>query len=181
MQSPPTEEHQKGKRVTHLEHMKGVPFFGPHGKKRIEEIAKIKLAEPLIDDEKDKESTMRVINQPTSSVLKIKDIVGGAVDRIGPFNQLDTSQQKVAWVNEDMCINCGKCYMTCNDSGYQAIKFDPETHIPTVTDDCTGCTLCVSVCPVIDCITMIPKTKPHQPKRGIPPGTPVGSIVTVAN
>lgn len=37
-----------------------------------------------------------------------------------------------------MCINCGKCYMTCNDSGYQSIKFDPETHLPTVTEDCTG-------------------------------------------
>lgn len=37
-----------------------------------------------------------------------------------------------------MCINCGKCYMTCNDSGYQAIKFDEKTHLPTVTDDCTG-------------------------------------------
>lgn len=28
--------------------------------------------------------------------------------------------------------------MTCNDSGYQAISFDPETHLPNVTDDCTG-------------------------------------------
>lgn len=28
--------------------------------------------------------------------------------------------------------------MTCNDSGYQAISFDPETHLPHVTDDCTG-------------------------------------------
>ena len=37
-----------------------------------------------------------------------------------------------------MCINCGKCYMTCNDSGYQAITFDPETHLPFVTKDCTG-------------------------------------------
>lgn len=37
-----------------------------------------------------------------------------------------------------MCINCGKCYMTCNDSGYQAIKFDAQTHLPTVTEDCTG-------------------------------------------
>ncbi len=41
-----------------------------------------------------------------------------------------------------MCINCGKCYMTCNDSGYQAIRFDPETHLPRVNDDCTG-TNCV--------------------------------------
>lgn len=56
---------------------------------------------------------------------------------------------------KDLCINCGKCYMTCNDSGYQAINFDPKTHIPHVTDDCTGCTLCLSVCPVIDCIRWV--------------------------
>jgi len=60
-----------------------------------------------------------------------------------------------------MCINCGKCYMACNDSGYQAISFDAETHIPHVTDDCTGCTMCVSVCPIIDCITLVETIKNH--------------------
>lgn len=59
--------------------------------------------------------------------------------------------------------------MTCNDSGYQAIKFDPKTHIPLITEDCTGCTLCVSVCPIIDCITMVPRTIPYKPIRGIEP------------
>lgn len=34
--------------------------------------------------------------------------------------------------------------MTCNDSGYQAITFDNQTHLPYVTDECTGCTLCYS-------------------------------------
>ena len=53
---------------------------------------------------------------------------------------------------QDMCINCGKCYMVCNDSGYQAIEFERRTHLPLVNADCTGCTLCVSVCPIIDCI-----------------------------
>lgn len=69
---------------------------------------------------------------------------------------------------QDMCINCGKCYMTCNDSGYQAIKFNAGTHLPEVTEDCTGCTLCYSVCPIIDCIEMVPKLRPHKVKRGIP-------------
>ncbi len=73
----------------------------------------------------------------------------------------------VALVDEEMCINCGKCYMTCNDSGYQAIKFDANTHLPKVTDDCTGCTLCLSVCPIIDCITMVPRTIPYVPNRGV--------------
>jgi dihydropyrimidine dehydrogenase (NADP+) len=56
--------------------------------------------------------------------------------------------------------------MTCNDSGYQAITFDPLTHIPHVTTDCTGCTLCVSVCPIIDCIQMVPRTTVYEIKRG---------------
>ena len=47
----------------------------------------------------------------------------------------------------------GKCYMTCNDTGYQAIAFDEETHLPKVNENsCTGCTLCYSVCPIIECI-----------------------------
>ena len=47
--------------------------------------------------------------------------------------------------------------MACNDSGYQAIEFDPLTHLTRVNQDCTGCTLCLSVCPIIDCITMVPR------------------------
>ena len=43
--------------------------------------------------------------------------------------------------------------MTCNDTGYQAISFDEETHLPKVNENsCTGCTLCYSVCPIIECI-----------------------------
>ena len=29
----------------------------------------------------------------------------------------------------------GKCYMTCNDTGYQAISFDEQTHLPKVESD----------------------------------------------
>ena len=42
----------------------------------------------------------------------------------------------------------------------QAIEFDAETHIPTVkADACTGCTLCFSVCPIIDCIKMVDRVE----------------------
>ncbi|KAK6056571.1 4Fe-4S binding domain protein [Cooperia oncophora] len=79
--------------------------------------------------------------------------------------------------NTDMCINCGKCYMTCNDSGYQAISFNKETHIPKVNeDDCTGCTLCYSVCPIPECIQMVPRKGPWKaPYRGVKPGFEPGT------
>jgi dihydropyrimidine dehydrogenase (NADP+) len=57
--------------------------------------------------------------------------------------------------------------MACNDSGYQAIKFDAKTHLPIVTSDCTGCTLCLSVCPIIDCIKMVPRETEYKPYRGV--------------
>ena len=83
------------------------------------------------------------------SVCLLQDVIGLALSSIGSYGDLDNSQQVVAVIDEDLCINCGKCYMTCNDCGYQAISFDPQTHLPHVTDDCTGCTLCFSVCPII--------------------------------
>ncbi len=71
--------------------------------------------------------------------------IGGALPKIGAWNDLDGAAQVVAVVDSELCINCGKCYLTCNDTAYQAIEFNPKTHIPHVTDKCTGCTLCASV------------------------------------
>ena len=102
-----------------------------------------------------------------SSPHTIQSQIGRAVPRIGAWYELNQKEQVVAIVNEEKCINCGKCYMTCNDSGYQAIKFDKNTHIPTITNNCTGCTLCLSVCPIPDCITMVPRNEPYIPNRGI--------------
>ena len=81
---------------------------------------------------------------------------------------LSQEEQVVAKINPAMCVNCGSCYSSCNDSGYQSITFDPKTHIPEVVEaDCTGCTLCLSVCPINDCITMVPRDGPYIPDRGV--------------
>lgn len=114
---------------------------------------------------------------PANKIPSVNDIIGQSLNHLGNYNALDNTCQKVAAVNDDICINCGKCYMTCNDSGYQAIRFDAETHQPFITDDCTGCTLCVSVCPVPDCITMVPRETNYEPRRGIPLGEPQVPVV----
>ncbi|XP_011505580.1 PREDICTED: dihydropyrimidine dehydrogenase [NADP(+)] [Ceratosolen solmsi marchali] len=167
-QSPPTIKHQKGKPVSFQHALgKNVPYFGEYQKLREKISSEIK--EKCNLSEIDLIKPIRPATKPIKSIPTIKDIVGKALLHIGSYNQLDNVKQVVALIDDDMCINCGKCYMACADSGYQAITFDSETHIPKVTDDCTGCTLCVSVCPIIDCITMVPKQIPHKISRGIPP------------
>jgi hypothetical protein len=42
--------------------------------------------------------------------------------------------QVIAKIDPSMCVNCGSCYSSCNDSGYQSITFDPVTHIPEVVE-----------------------------------------------
>lgn len=96
---------------------------------------------------------IRPAAEPMEAPLKLSDVIGQSLKHIGTYKDLDQKKQVVALIDDDMCINCGKCYMVCADSGYQAIEFDSNTHIPKVNDDCTGCTLCLSVCPIIDCIT----------------------------
>lgn len=165
-QSPPTFKHQKGKSIS-LQHAlgKNVPYFGEYQKLREQKIAELKAHSNLLDKVV---SATRPAPKPIAPIPTVKDEIGKALIHIGNYRDLNNKKQVIALIDDDMCINCGKCYMACADSGYQAITFDPDTHIPKVTDDCTGCTLCLSVCPIIDCITMVPKTIPHVIKRGVP-------------
>ena len=61
----------------------------------------------------------RQIIVPTKNIPTVADVIGRTLPNIGKYNDLDNKQHVVALVDPDMCINCGKCYMTCNDSGYQ--------------------------------------------------------------
>ncbi|KAM6454389.1 dihydropyrimidine dehydrogenase [NADP(+)] isoform 3-T3 [Liasis olivaceus] len=167
-QSPPSIQHQKGKPVPKIAELIGkkLPSFGPYleQRKKIISESKLKL--------KEQSSLLSQLERncfvPKKPIPSVKDVIGKGLQYIGTYGELSNTEQVVAVIDEEMCINCGKCYMTCNDSGYQAIQFDPETHLPTVTDSCTGCTLCLSICPIIDCIRMVSRTTPYEAKRGLP-------------
>lgn len=164
-QSEPTPKHQKGKKVVApTESIK--PFFGHFETSRVKQLSMerkesgnvmtLESVSPL--------KTSRV--DPATQVPSVGDVIANSIGQIGSWSDLSQTEQAVAVIDTDMCINCGKCYMTCNDSGYQAIQFDGETHLPHITDDCTGCTLCVSVCPINDCIKMVDRDGPYLPDRG---------------
>nr|CAD7266058.1 unnamed protein product [Timema shepardi] len=166
--SPPIIKHQKGKPVVSCTENTGkkLPHFGNYQELREEKIRDIKMQSNLLA-ESQSPSQVRPCYQPNKPVPKVKDVVGRSLSKIAPYSNLDNKEQVVALIDDDMCINCGKCYITCNDSGYQAITFDPKTHMPFVKDDCTGCTLCLSVCPIPQCINMVPRMVPHVVQRGI--------------
>ena len=63
------------------------------------------------------------------SVPSLKDIQGSGVKHFKDITHMSL-EQKFPVINDDLCVNCGKCYMTCLDSGYQAITFDAKTHKP---------------------------------------------------
>ncbi|KAL1416900.1 hypothetical protein MTO96_027395 [Rhipicephalus appendiculatus] len=161
--------HQKGKPVVKPAALgsKTLPNFGPYLQKKEAFVADEKLTADLLSEDK-VAASIRDIRKLRGKIPNVQEVIGESLKKIGTFGDLDITQQVVALIDEDMCINCGKCYMTCNDSGYQAIEFDAETHLPTVTDSCTGCTLCLSVCPIPECIQMVRRTTPAAPKRGVP-------------
>ncbi|KJH46084.1 4Fe-4S binding domain protein [Dictyocaulus viviparus] len=171
-QSPPVDAHQKGKSVT-VENtvstpflLTGLPHFGNYREKRwkLDKEAIEQSGIELVHNTFARRPDTTVENIPT-----IKELIGSALCHIGSFVALDNKQQKVAVIVDDLCINCGKCYMACNDSGYQAISFSHDTHQPKVNEgDCTGCTLCYSVCPIPECIQMVPRRGAWKaPNRGI--------------
>merc|ERR1711892_598653 len=94
-QSPPTARTYKGKPVIDLQSAlgKNLPNFGPFAKEKANAIANMKKNEDLLDDK----------YKPTP-------------------NRPANKQRVIALIDPEMCINCGKCYMTCNDTGYQAIS-----------------------------------------------------------
>ena len=169
-QSPPTARTYQGKPVVELQAVlgnKNLPNFGYFAKQKKEAVLKVKEEVNLLDDRFLPEPN-RPANKQRMMTPKVQEVIGKALDKIGTFNDLDTKQHVIALIDPEMCINCGKCYMTCNDTGYQAISFDEETHLPVVNEkSCTGCTLCYSVCPIIECIKMVPRKGLYEPKRGI--------------
>lgn len=79
----------------------------------------------------------------------LSDLVGLANANIIPAEELDRDYKVYPHIDEEKCIGCGRCYVSCYDGAHQAIIWNNETRKPSCDKDkCVGCHLCVLVCPV---------------------------------
>ena len=86
----------------------------------------------------------------------IDELVGKAVPNVTDWQALDLNYVVKAQIDQESCIQCGRCHVVCEDTSHQAItqKKDGKRHFEVIDKECVGCNLCVSVCPVENCITM---------------------------
>ena len=84
---------------------------------------------------------------------KLDDFIGMALPNIIPAEDLNRDFRILPEFDDEKCVGCGRCYVSCYDGGHQAIDWNEETRRPELNDNCVGCHLCLNVCPVQECIT----------------------------
>ncbi|MBL4618434.1 MAG: NAD-dependent dihydropyrimidine dehydrogenase subunit PreA [Robiginitomaculum sp.] len=110
----------------------------------------------------------------------IEDFRGLAVPNTVNWNDLNMNYDLKAKIDQQTCIECGRCHVACEDTSHQAILMETATdgsrEFTVIDDECVGCNLCQMVCPVPECITMEPVdnglpyvTWPDHPKNTMKP------------
>ena len=88
-------------------------------------------------------------------LTSVDEIVGRAVPKVKDWKDLNLNFVTKAVIDEDLCIKCGRCYAACEDTSHQAIEMGEDRTFRVKDDECVACNLCVEVCPVENCITMV--------------------------
>ena len=94
--------------------------------------------------------------------------IGAAVPKVINWQYLNLNYVAKARIDQDLCIKCGRCHIACEDTSHQAITatLNGERYFEVQDDECVGCNLCVCVCPVEDCITLVQMTEGTDPRTG---------------
>ncbi|MCC3358607.1 NAD-dependent dihydropyrimidine dehydrogenase subunit PreA [Bacillus sp. REN16] len=102
-------------------------------------------------------------------IASVMDIVGKTVPKYSDWGDLDLNYKIVARINNDVCINCNKCHIACEDTSHQCIDMLKDGNgyniLKVREEDCVGCNLCSIVCPVDGAIDMV------EIPSGLPPMT----------
>jgi dihydropyrimidine dehydrogenase (NAD+) subunit PreA len=86
----------------------------------------------------------------------VSEIVGKALPTVSAWQFLNLQHITKAVIDQDSCIQCGRCHIACEDTSHQAITAskDGKRYFEVQEGECVGCNLCVVACPVPECITL---------------------------
>lgn len=96
----------------------------------------------------------------------IADFSRAAIPNTTDWKHLNMNYVRIAEIDQDNCIQCGRCFAACEDTSHQAIKItevDGAREFSVIDEECVGCNLCQVTCPEPNAIIMkdIDKGEPH--------------------
>jgi dihydropyrimidine dehydrogenase (NAD+) subunit PreA len=80
-------------------------------------------------------------------IVELKKLVGEELKNIVLPHDLDRETMVFPKIDREKCIGCGRCYISCQDGGHQAISFGEDRKPRIIGQKCVGCHLCRLVCP----------------------------------
>lgn len=86
----------------------------------------------------------------------LEDFRGMALPSVTDWRYLNLNHVDKAVIDQASCIKCGRCHLVCEDTSHQAISATTgdERRFEVREEDCVGCNLCASICPVENCISL---------------------------
>ncbi|MFB6468789.1 NAD-dependent dihydropyrimidine dehydrogenase subunit PreA [Cytobacillus sp. Hz8] len=92
-------------------------------------------------------------------IASAMDLVGKSVPKYADWGDLDLNYRIIARINQENCIKCNRCHISCEDTSHQCIDRlmdeKDEGYLKVREEDCVGCNLCSIVCPVEGAIDMV--------------------------
>ena len=80
-------------------------------------------------------------------IHKLEELVGKSVSSFILPSEADREMVVYPVIDRDVCIGCGRCYVSCRDAGHQSISFGQDRKPHILGAKCVGCHLCRLVCP----------------------------------
>ena len=83
-----------------------------------------------------------------NNYMSVAELVGKGLSAFAPANELDRESVQPVAFDEEKCLSCGRCFISCSDAGHGAVGWDTRKRLPSIDSAlCAGCHLCVYVCP----------------------------------
>ena len=80
-------------------------------------------------------------------LTSINSIIGEELKNFVLPSDMDRHTIVYPQIDRERCIGCGRCHISCEDGGHQAITVDADRMPHVNGKKCAGCLLCQHVCP----------------------------------